>query len=572
MNSDLPTTLADPGLEGDKTTDDGPDTVRPSIDSGSARAPGRLRSVLRLATLRTHWLMTVFVVVGIIMRVVTLQAYQPGLLNLDSWAYLDNAGPLDPQFLDPIGYPLLILRPLLPLGGIHTVVIAQHLAGLGMGLAIYVLALRLGSRRWLAALAAAPVLIDAFELNIEETILSDVWFQVAIVIVFWLLLARGVPGPGRAALAGLFVGVSLTIRMVALPLIVPVALYLILAGAQWRTAAGWRKIATRTGACLAGFAVVVFSYAAYFHSVTGQWGLNTASGNSIYGRTAEIANCPEDDLTPVLQELCPKEPLGQRIGSDGYAHADGTPGWPGYVPPGQTIYDLDKEFAYKVIEHQPLQVAEAVLLDFAKGFWPTHITFGTDPPAITWQFLTVYPAYYYAPGQSVPLIVQTMQSYVEKYSGGPGVASPELGQILRDYQTVIYTPGPYLLLAGIFAGIAGFGYGKAKRSKLRAPALLLVAMAITLLGMAALFEFSWRYQLPGLVLLPLAGALALTALTGGAKRPAAPNQPAIEALTDVGPADVGSTDSDHADARSVAVESVAAVEASSDDRGSAGPS
>jgi hypothetical protein len=534
--SDARTTLAGPGVVADKATEDGIVAV-PSV-AGPRRAgtPGRLRSVLRPATLRTHWLMAIFVAVGIIMRVITLQAYQPGLLNLDSWGYLDNAGPLLPQFLDPIGYPLLILRPLLPLGGIHTVVVVQHLAGLGMGLAIYALALRLGSRRWLAALAAAPVLIDAFELNIEETILSDVWLQVAVVIVFWLLLAKGVPGPGRAALAGVLVGISLTIRMVALPLIVPVVLYLILAGAGWRTAAGWRKIATRTGACLAAFAVVVFSYAAYFHSVTGQWGLNTASGNSIYGRTAQIANCPQDDLTKVLQELCPKEPIGQRLGSDAYAHADGTPGWPGYVPPGKTIYDLDKEFAYQVIEHQPLQVAAAVLTDFAKGFWPTHITFGTDPPAITWQFLTDYPSYYSGPNQTPSQIDQMMQAYVRKYSGGPGVANPVLGPILRGYQTVIYTPGPFLLLAGIFAGVAGFGYGTAKRSTLRAPALLLLGMAVTLLGMAAAFEFSWRYQLPGLVLFPLAGVLGLTALTGGPKQGATPDQAAAEGFVDDLPA------------------------------------
>ncbi|HEX4226003.1 MAG TPA: hypothetical protein VHZ97_26805 [Pseudonocardiaceae bacterium] len=487
------------------------------VAPGPERPRGRLRALLRWATVRKHWLLSIFVAVGVIMRIVTIFAYQPGLLNLDSWAYLDNAGPLLPQFLDPIGYPLLILRPLLPLGGIRTVVVVQHLAGLGMGFAIYGLALRLGAKRWLAALAAAPVLIDAFQLNVEETILSDVWLQVAVVIAFWLLLAKGVPGPGRAGLAGLVVGVSLTIRMVALPLIVPVVLYLILAGGQWRTKAGWGRIAARTGACLAGFLVIVGSYATYFHSFTGTWGLNTASGNSIYGRTAEIADCPKDDLNQVLMELCPKEPLGQRLGSDAYAHADGTPGWPGPVPPGKTIYDLDKEFSYKVIEHQPLQVAGAVLLDFFKGFWPTHITFGTDPPAITWQFLTSYPAYYSAPNQTIPQITAMMQAEVRKYSGEVGYASPLLGQVLRDYQTIVYTPGPFLLIAGLFACIAGFGAGAARRAKQRAPAFLLVGMAITLMGMAAAFEFSWRYQLPGLVVYPLAGALAITALSSGKK-------------------------------------------------------
>ena len=483
----------------------------------SQRPPGRLRALFSWAAVRTHWLLAVFVLVGVIMRIITIFAYQPGLLNLDSWAYLDNTGPLLPQFLDPIGYPLLILRPLLPLGGIRTVVVVQHLAGVGMGLAIYGLALRLGAKRWLAALAAAPILLDAFQLNVEETILSDVWLQVAVVLAFWLLLAKGVPRPGRAALAGVVVAIALTIRMVALPMIVPVVLYLILAGGQWRTTAGWRKIATRTGACLAGFLVVVGSYAAYFHSFTGTWGLNTASGNSIYGRTAEIADCPNDDLDKVLMELCPKEPLGQRLGSDAYAHADGTPGWPGYVPPGKTIYDLDKEFSYQVIEHQPLQVVGAVLVDFFKGFWPTHITFGTDPPAITWQFLTSYPAYYFGPDQTVPQITQAMQGEVHKYSGEVGYASPQLAQVLRDYQTVIYTPGPYLLICGIFACIAGFGVGLARRARQRPAAFLLVGMAITLMGMAAAFEFSWRYQLPGLVLYPLAGALAITALTSKRK-------------------------------------------------------
>jgi peptidoglycan/LPS O-acetylase OafA/YrhL len=89
-----------------------------------------------------------------------------------------------------------------------------------------------------------------------------------------------------------------------------------------------------------------------------------------------------------------------------------------------------------------------------------------------------------------------------------------LGQVLRDYQTIVYTPGPYLFIAGLLACIVGFGVRGARRAKQRAPAFLLVGMAITLMGMAAAFEFSWRYQLPGLLLYPLAGALAITALTG----------------------------------------------------------
>jgi hypothetical protein len=43
-------------------------------------------------------------------------------------------------------------------------------------------------------------------------------------------------------------------------------------------------------------------------------------------------------------------------------------------------------------------------------------------------------------------------------------------------------------------------------------------MALALLGVSAAFEFSWRYQLPGLVLLPLAGVLGLTAWRRGKRR------------------------------------------------------
>jgi glycosyltransferase involved in cell wall biosynthesis len=44
-------------------------------------------------------------------------------------------------------------------------------------------------------------------------------------------------------------------------------------------------------------------------------------------------------------------------------------------------------------------------------------------------------------------------------------------------------------------------------------------LAGTVLLTAAAFEFSWRYQLPGLVLLPMAGALGVTAFTGPLRRP-----------------------------------------------------
>jgi hypothetical protein len=48
-------------------------------------------------------------------------------------------------------------------------------------------------------------------------------------------------------------------------------------------------------------------------------------------------------------------------------------------------------------------------------------------------------------------------------------------------------------------------------------------MAVTILLASAAFEFSWRYQLPGLVLLPFAGVLGITALLSRANRRESPN-------------------------------------------------
>jgi Glycosyl transferase family 2/Dolichyl-phosphate-mannose-protein mannosyltransferase len=445
-------------------------------------------------------------------------AYHPAIIYTDSQYYLDNTGPLDPQFLDPIGYPLLILRPLLPLGGVATVAAVQHVVGALMGLAIYLLARRLGARNWLAALGAAPVLIDAYQIQIEENIMSDLWLQALLVATLWVLLAKGVPNWRRAALAGLLIGLAMSVRMVSLPLIVPAVVYVVLAGRHWRLPGGWKKIAARTGALAGVFLVVVGGYATYFHAKSGMWGLNTASGNSIYGATAQIADCPKLNLDATLQQLCPKEPLDQRLGPDVYAHADGTPGWPGKVPPGQTIYSLEHQFALKVIKAQPLDFARSVAGNFLMGFNPTHESRHVDPLVYFWQFQTYYPIYS-APGQSFDSAVDVAEHYATTYGGQPFNANVGLATFLQDYQLGGgWTPGPLLALC-LLLGLVGMFVRR--KSGLRMASFLISSFAVVLLGTAALFEFSWRYQLPGLVLLPLAGVVGMTALIGPGKQAAA---------------------------------------------------
>ena len=69
------------------------------------------------------------------------------------------------------------------------------------------------------------------------------------------------------------------------------------------------------------------------------------------------------------------------------------------------------------------------------------------------------------------------------------------------------------LLAGI-AGIFTFRRrGDQATNGLALASLLITTSAVAVVLGADLYEFSWRYQLPALVTLPIAGALGATALT-----------------------------------------------------------
>jgi hypothetical protein len=220
-----------------------------------------------------------------------------------------------------------------------------------------------------------------------------------------------------------------------------------------------------------------------------------------------VADCSKLNLNSVLAQMCPKEPLGQRLGPNIYAHLDGDPNWPGYIPPGETVYDLDRQFAIAVIEKQPLDVIGAILTDFGKGFLPTHSSLPGDPPAILWQFQPNYPVFTMDPTDTKTNPFDQANAVALQF-GGQGISqNTALDEFLVQYQAYVYTPGPLLAALGVVGLIAGF----VRRSGLGLAALFTTGVAITVLGTAALFEFSWRYQLPGLVLFPLAGALGIVA-------------------------------------------------------------
>src|SRR5581483_7933214 len=96
-------------------------------------------------------------------------------------SYLLPLPNLDPSGQDPIGYDMYLLGPLLRVGNISLVVAVQHLLGLGLATLGYALLVRTGARPWVAALAVAPVLLDAYQVQIEHNVMADPFFLALVV-------------------------------------------------------------------------------------------------------------------------------------------------------------------------------------------------------------------------------------------------------------------------------------------------------------------------------------------------------------------------------------------------------
>lgn len=475
-----------------------------------APKPGAALAFRTRRWLRGHWTLLVLLAAGAALRVITVLAFQPAILYIDSFSYLNNIHDLRPNGLRPIGYHL-ILNIVLPLGGLRAVAIVQHLLGLGIAVAIYLLLLRHGARRWLAALATAPVLLDAYQLQIEHNIMSDVWFQALLVAIIWVLTWHGMPSPWHAAGAGALIGIAIIVRLVGITMLVPALAYLVVAGSLWCSRTGWRQIGLRAAAMAAAFAVLLLGYAGYYRVSTGGWGISGGSDRVLYGRAAVIADCQRIPAGTWERAICPVEPRDQRFGADYYAHHAASPARSVTLPPAGSMDAIQASFARMVFANQPLDLTMAVGKDFLKGFRPVRLDAVHDVPVDRWYFQTSYP-YWWNP--------QQVAEMVRQFGDVPISVDAELATVLRSYQlTVGYVPGPLLGLALAAGLLGGFGAGNARRSGIRAASLLVSGLGITVLVTAAAFEFSWRYQLPGLVLLPMAGVLGITALTGPLRRP-----------------------------------------------------
>jgi hypothetical protein len=461
---------------------------------------------------RRHWLIAALLAAGLVLRVLAGAAYRPALFYIDTTRYLYNA-----ESMDPVGYkgPLVAI---LWLANFDAVAAVQHLLGLGLAVLIYLLLLRRGAPRWLAALATAPVLVDAYQVQAEQAIMPTAWFEALILAGLAILLWRPAAGWRRVLAAGLVLGASATFAQVGEALLLPGVIYLLAAGGGWRRAIG------KAGVLCGAFALPILAYCTGSYLLTGDFFLSHTGVTSFYGRAAAAVDCGTIRLPAAERGMCPA-PAQQAAGPDWLEYGDGSPIRPYYahLPRAETD-SLISDFNHRVLAQQPGRLAAAYSRDVVKLFALTRNGSRGDTPIWRWQFQTAFP--YFAPHATA----QIVQTAIGQYGGGaPAVWRPVAG-FLRGYQLDGgYTPGPLFALCAL-AGLAGSVAVALRRRMAADPVarqlalacLLFFGSAASVLLVSDLFEFSWRYQLPALVTLVPAGALGIGVILRLARGPRVP--------------------------------------------------
>lgn len=479
---------------------------------------------LAKSTIRRHWLASALIVAGLVLRVLAQAAYQPAIVYIDTLKYLYGAWPGS----DPVAYKIP-LKMILALGGnLNTVELIQHLLGVAIAITLYVVLVRRGTKRWLAALAMAPVLLDAYQLQVETMIMPDVWFEAVIVAGLAVLLWHKRPTLQTLIIGTALLGASTGVRQVGEIMIVPaLVLVLVLGG-------GLRKVLVNGAAVACAFLAAIVLYMGASYELTHHFRISYSRSSLTYGRMAAVANCATLQIPKPAYLLCPTK--WQRAqGPDWLEHSGQGPlrrfpiklatQYPALA--GDHLIFIS-EFNHAVERQQTLRLAKAILRDSVKLFALTRDTSPGDTPIWRWQFHGYFPTY----GQYISISNGTMyiklphklpRPMATAYGNRPQVDVP-IARFLRSYQTNGgYTPGPLLALCVLTALIGSVLLAFRRRMtptarELGVACITIFAVAVAVLAISDAFEFSWRYQLPAIITLPAAGALGIAMIMAVARQ------------------------------------------------------
>lgn len=443
--------------------------------------------------------------VATLVRVLLAVTFHPAFLMSDGPEYLRFADQLSPNPDRPVGYSILLRALSEVSGSLALVTSVQLVLGLLAAVAAYTLLRRWGVRPGIATLATVPMLFDAMELLFEHAILSDLLFDVLVVLAVAALAWWPSPRWGTTLLAGGLLGLATVVRVVGEPTVVLAALFLVL------VAGSWRARVAHVVLVLAAFAVPVTAYAAWYHDAHGQWALSQTGGRALYMRTTTFVDCAKVELPAYERVLCPREPLGQRLDPTwyGWHSPDTVPRL--HPPPGVSDDQAMHDFAIRAIKAQPGSYVRDVARDFGLGFVSVdrndHFEMQTS---VKWKLAKIVAYENHSP---------TMSATFDSYLGGVPVPWQPSADVFGWYGRIVFVPGPLALALLVVAGVGIAVRRPGQRPSLRPLALLTLALPLVLIAVPDVTaQFVWRYQLPLVVLLPLSAALGWTRLRDGGSR------------------------------------------------------
>ncbi len=395
--------------------------------------------------MRRHALFGVIAVFGLVLRGLVTVAYPSAIMYLgDSAAYLDQARRrMWPGDWRPSGFPMF-LRLIDGQAHFTRLVVIQQLLTFAAGLGLYIVALRVARRPWIAALAAAPALLWPWVLDLGQFVLADSLFGTLVTGGVVVLARPGRPTVPACVAGGLLLATAVVIRTVGCgPLVVVGG---VLAGAAVR-ACGRRGGLARSTAFVLAAAMPILGYSTWSVANGGAFSVSAHSGFFLYGRMAPFADCAVLSRAD-LRTLCDPRPVAERPQPDRYLWPDDSLLRQGNrrIPPGRE--DLAGEFAGEVLRAQPVMVATTTVGYLIGYFSPVPHENAKTSRAATWEMpdalANILPPE--APHAADGYYVLTRRSQ-------------SLGGVLLTYSRLGYAPMP-LVGTGLLAGLAAAAIGR----------------------------------------------------------------------------------------------------------------
>jgi 4-amino-4-deoxy-L-arabinose transferase-like glycosyltransferase len=265
-----------------------------------------------------------------------------------------------------------------------------------------------------------------------------------------------------------------------------------------------------------GWALIVCGYMTIFKIQYGDFAFTQFDGRFLYAKVAPFTKCSELGDVPVDERrFCPERAL-RNYGPNGFLWGKGSPIHG--VPPSDD--DRIQDFALRVIRADPAQYAKVVVRDTAHYFEPAHRIGPHDYSDTAWQFPSdprhwKYPGYRgpIRDGQENRIHDIDPSRYVNGMVGEPHV-NVTASRFLHYYQRFVYTSGQVLAVCLLLVLVALFRRARGS-FRLRLDAALLAACSVTALLVASAFSiFDFRYGLLAVMLMPIAGALAVASFLG----------------------------------------------------------